>query len=384
MKFVLRALLLSAATCLLLVYLSLGNDKSLLKLNDPVAGSGDMMESSLSFLTNTRVQTRVPIVKPALMNHSARINLAVVACGERLNETMVMLKSSTLLTQVPLHFVIVAEKNLIPQFGQMLEAWPKEVKQRITYEVLPITFPVDGNRGEWKQLFKPCAAQRLFLPSLLKNIDSLLYVDTDILFLVPVEEIWQHFSKMNSTQMAALTPEHEDYATGWYNRFAKHPYFEPLGVNSGVMLMNLTRMRRFGWREYVIPIHQKYKLKITWGDQDIINIIFHYHPDKLYIYPCRYNFRPDHCMYNSVCKSAEEDGVAVLHGNRGSFHNDKQIAFKAVYRAMEEFELGSDLRHLWTKLQKYLKETEGTNCGKVHHMFLREFEKYFHSRNSSR
>lgn len=53
-----------------------------------------------------------------------------------------------------------------------------------------------------------------------------------------------------------------------------------LGVNSGVMLMNLTRMRKFNWTKYVIPIYKKYKLNITWGDQDIINIIFHYYPGK--------------------------------------------------------------------------------------------------------
>lgn len=52
------------------------------------------------------------------------------------------------------------------------------------------------------------------------------------------------------------------------------------GVNSGVMLMNLTRMRKFKWVDYVVPIYKEYKLKITWGDQDIINIIFHYHPGK--------------------------------------------------------------------------------------------------------
>lgn len=42
--------------------------------------------------------------------------------------------------------------------------------------------------------------------------------------------------------------------------------------------MNLTRMRKFKWVDYMLPIYKQYKLKITWGDQDIINIIFHYHP----------------------------------------------------------------------------------------------------------
>jgi UDP-xylose:glucoside alpha-1,3-xylosyltransferase len=140
---------------------------------------------------------------------------------------------------------------------------------------------MEDKKDEWKKLFKPCASQRLFLPSVLTDVDSLLYVDTDTLFLTPLEEIWRHLSLFNSSQMAALTPEHEDRATGWYNRFARHPYYGPLGVNSGVMLMNLTRMRAFGWIDYVLPIYHEYKLKITWGDQDIINILFHFHSGEL-------------------------------------------------------------------------------------------------------
>jgi UDP-xylose:glucoside alpha-1,3-xylosyltransferase len=35
------------------------------------------------------------------------------------------------------------------------------------------------------------------------------------MFLSPLEDVWQHLGKMNSSQMAALSPEHEDRATGW-------------------------------------------------------------------------------------------------------------------------------------------------------------------------
>lgn len=41
-------------------------------------------------------------------------------------------------------------------------------------------------------------------------------------------------------------------------------------------------------------------------------------------------------MYMSVCKTAEEEGIFVLHGNRGSFHTEKQPAFKAVYTSIEQ------------------------------------------------
>lgn len=75
-------------------------------------------------------------------------------------------------------------------------------------------------------------------------MDSLLYVDTDILFLRPVDDIWSFLRKFNSTQIAAMAPEHEEPRIGWYNRFARHPYYGVTGINSGVMLMNMTRIRR--------------------------------------------------------------------------------------------------------------------------------------------
>ena len=118
---------------------------------------------------------------------------------------------------------------------------------------------------------------------LLTNVDSILYVDTDVLILRPVEEMWNFFKEFNKTQVAGLAPEAEVAAIGWYNRFARHPYYGPLGVNSGVMLMNLTRMRQINWNKDVYPIYKKYRYDITWGDQDILNIMFHFKPGKLFL-----------------------------------------------------------------------------------------------------
>lgn len=155
-----------------------------------------------------------------------------------------------------------------------LRSWPTTVQTKFNFTIYPITFPKDNAR-EWKKLFKPCASQRLFLPVgqhwflhhaaqiysymyqcvetvcalcpavqlILKEVDSLLYVDTDIIFLQPVEEIWELLPRFSSTHLAAMAPEHEEPRIGWYNRFARHPYDGKTGVNSGVMLMNMTRLR---------------------------------------------------------------------------------------------------------------------------------------------
>lgn len=44
-----------------------------------------------------------------------------------------------------------------------LDRWPRFISARFHYTIYPITFSV-GDAEEWKKLFKPCAAQRLFLP----------------------------------------------------------------------------------------------------------------------------------------------------------------------------------------------------------------------------
>lgn len=32
------------------------------------------------------------------------------------------------------------------------------------------------------------------------------------------------------------------------------------------------------WEEILMPLLQKYKLNMTWGDQDLLNIIFYHNP----------------------------------------------------------------------------------------------------------
>ncbi|XP_032361587.1 glucoside xylosyltransferase 1 [Etheostoma spectabile] len=305
------------------------------------------------------------------------MHLAVVACGERLEETLTMVKSAVLFSIKSLHLHIFAEDQLHASFIKALESWPGFIHSRFKYTVYSISFPSE-NAAEWKKLFKPCASQRLFLPLILKDVDSIVYVDSDILFLQPVDHLWAFLSQFNSSQLAAMAPEHEEPRIAWYNRFARHPFYGRTGINSGVMLMNMTRMRNMffkndmtsvglRWDELLMPLLQKYKLNITWGDQDLLNIIFHHNPECLLEFPCQWNYRPDHCIYGSNCASAEEDGIYVLHGNRGVYHDNKQPAFRAVYEAIKKYSFGADpVTSLLDPLEEELLKTTHTYCGKSH------------------
>lgn len=328
---------------------------------------------------------RVPEQKPKTLVPEEWMHLAVVACGDRVEETVTMVKSAVLFSMKKIKFHIFAEDALKPEFDQKLEEWPHQLSRKFDYKIYPITFSV-GNAQEWKKLFKPCAAQRLFLPMILQDVDSLLYVDTDVLFLRPLDDIWAFLKQFNDTQLAAMAPEHEVPKIGWYSRFARHPFYGATGVNSGVMLMNLTRIRKqqfknnmipagLTWEEMLHPLYQKYKNYITWGDQDLLNIIFYFNPENLFVFPCQWNYRPDHCMYGSNCKSAEEDGVSILHGNRGVYHDDKQPAFKAFYEVIRDYQFDGNLyQSMYYPLQTKFLESVHTLCGRIPQVFLKQVE----------
>lgn len=121
------------------------------------------------------------------------MHLAVVACGERLQEMLTMIKSAVLFSIGHLQLHIFAEDRLHANFTAtvrihavqssycarfifraehtvvsllyvlQLESWPGFVRCKYNYTMYSISFPSE-NAAEWKKLFKPCASQRLFLP----------------------------------------------------------------------------------------------------------------------------------------------------------------------------------------------------------------------------
>jgi UDP-xylose:glucoside alpha-1,3-xylosyltransferase len=108
---------------------------------------------------------------------------------------------------------------------------------------------------------KPCAGLKLSLPAMLPlNVTSVLNVDTDILFLRDVGGLWDYFKFFNSSQVAALAAETETEGP-WYGTHAncKAPFYQPHGLNSGVMLLNLTRCRALGWSERLAEHAEKYR-----------------------------------------------------------------------------------------------------------------------------
>lgn len=68
-------------------------------------------------------------------------------------------------------------------------------------------------------------------------------------------------------------------------------------------------------------------------------------------------------MYGNNCGAATDNGISVIHGNRGVYHNDKQLFFKAIYTAIRDFKPGDDTKLLANQLAENLSAFSDPYCG---------------------
>ena len=312
--------------------------------------------------------------------HNAKtISIVVVACNNRLDEAVTVLKSATMFTKYNLNFHIFTDKKNFDKkfFDKELETWPAYQEHWMMFYVYPAIYPdiiQKSEKGNWENLFKPCASLRLFLAKLLPEVDSVIYVDTDTLFLRPPEELWSYFKMFSSEQVAGLVNECEKGQKNcWYNQHAKHPYVKPYGVNTGVMLMNLTRLRKMSWEKELITIYANNKARFIFGDQDILNIFFHSNSKLLFKLPCEWNYRPDFCYDGHFCNRAVKNGIGILHGSRLVFQKPKlQAEFYVMYKAFHDYSFDESVEDKIlneTKLA-FTKKFSSTSCGKMMNLIL--------------
>lgn len=103
----------------------------------------------------------------------------------------------------------------------------------------------------------------------------------------------------------------------------------------------------------------------------------------MYEFSCDWNYRPDHCIYENNCKTAEMSGIKIVHGCRSAFHNDKYEEFKSIYRIIHQWKFNSTLKSsLLQPMKINLEKFSSTNCGKSHELFTKHFSQQISSLKS--
>ena len=113
---------------------------------------------------------------------------------------------------------------------------------------------------------------RILLPRLLSELKQVLYLDCDLLIRGRIRELWE--TDITDLCLAAVTNPLFDYMLPRVR--------ETLGVmdrqqyfNSGVMLLNLQRLRDGDYVDRLIDLIQSRSIPMPWADQDPLNAILH-------------------------------------------------------------------------------------------------------------
>ncbi|XP_066957450.1 glucoside xylosyltransferase 2-like [Macrobrachium rosenbergii] len=284
----------------------------------------------------------------------------------QLGQVAVLLKSAVALTSETLRFIVVTSSDAVfEQVRSIPRAWPRQYSSRIRFESRPVWYPPD--RTNMKGLLRPCSSARLFLAENLADIDAAVLVDTDTVFLRPPEELLREIYKFNKTQAAGLSPTLSPYI----RRKNRIPFPKPRGVNTGVMVMNMTRLRALpgGWTGVNLKAFDDYKHRISkYATNDIINIALAQSHGIFYQLGCAWNYNTGSCMTGvNGCLQAEREGVFLLHGTHATFLNKRFSKFRAVYKAWKAYRFESPLSKLLHDIENRIKRDKRSHnyCNEV-------------------
>ncbi len=149
--------------------------------------------------------------------------------------------------------------------------------------------------------------------------DRFIMLDADLRFMIPIEELYDHFNAFESSAVMGVAPDlshHYMWALREFrNRTPDTKVGEPgrmQGFNTGVVLMDLTRMRSSRlYNKYValdlydetsttLPVDElaeKYSFSSHLGDQCFFSLLGMEHPELFHPLPCEYNYQLDTMMW---------------------------------------------------------------------------------------
>ncbi|VDN90108.1 unnamed protein product [Brugia pahangi] len=150
------------------------------------------------------------------------------------------------------------------------------------------------------------------------DVDKVIILDTDALIMDDIAQLWSFFSKMTSLQAIGLT----ENLSNWYliNRNTSQRIVWPAwgrGFNSGVMLLDLTKLRNISWSHIWKEIASK-NIKdygpVELADQDVINAVINRHQWIVHKLPCEWNFQLGFQSQQNLCP-VEISRLKLVHWN---------------------------------------------------------------------
>lgn len=205
---------------------------------------------------------------------------------------------------------------------------------------IPLKVKHDQIAGFPETRHGPSTLLRLCLPTLLPDLDKILYLDGDIIVRSSLTELFQ--TDLSSYYIAAAKDStriyHPDYQTA-LGIEDTHWYF-----NAGVTLLNLNQLRKINLPEVISRFTHQYYEQIAAPDQDALNYICQ-NGKTFYIHP-RYNMN----------YAVEKDVAIQIWGKQAIEEAKKEPAivhFIGPVKPWSVLSIHPQRKYWW----RYLKET---------------------------
>ncbi|KAF6772985.1 hypothetical protein AHF37_07878, partial [Paragonimus kellicotti] len=135
------------------------------------------------------------------------------------------------------------------------------------------------------------ALQQLLVPYILDDsVEKVIVLNPNLLFNENIEELWKHFNRFTQKQAIGAVCEQAEECPDCCPRGQQT--FPLYGINAGLMLLHLSKLRRTNWRHlFKTEFYEEQYLREEPGDlnQGILNLVLSKRVPMLYQLPCEWN-----------------------------------------------------------------------------------------------
>ncbi|KAL3842467.1 hypothetical protein ACJMK2_020489 [Sinanodonta woodiana] len=247
------------------------------------------------------------------------IHVAIVCAGHNSTRDVVtLIKSILFYKKNPLHFHFISDSMAQLILETLFKTWMLAAVEATFY-------PADTVKEDvaWipnRHYSGVYGLLKLVLPKILPHtLEKVIVLDTDIIFATDIAELWKVFHILKK-QVIGLVENQSDWYLGklWKN----HQPWPALGrgFNTGVILLDLRKLREFNWMEMWKLVAEKELMTMfstALADQDIFNAVIKQHPHLVYHLPCQWNVQLSDNTRSEHCYSEVSD-LKIIHWNSPS------------------------------------------------------------------
>ena len=193
--------------------------------------------------------------------------------------------------------------GISPENIEKLKAWDLGINE---INIVPMSKVDLFEKFKMRRRYSPAIFYRLAIPEILPNLDKAIYMDSDMIALGDLGEVWD--IPMQECIFGAVSEEYNPKNKALFKARKRALGMAPESAyfNSGFLLFNVKALKDFHLAQRVIEFLEVGMRRVTLPDQDALNVIVD--RSKFLSLPLKFN-----CHVNGSWQKAGVEKPCVLH-----------------------------------------------------------------------